>query len=148
MSADEREEFAQQVGDLFASWNLARATGRVYGRLLLESEPVGLDYLGVVADASKGAVSTAVRELVSWGLARTIAQPGSRRLLVEARGGLENLLAASQQRARRFVEVLRHGAELTDDPPARARLADVTDLFERYVDAGDQILRARPSGDS
>ncbi|MBF6210885.1 transcriptional regulator [Nocardia puris] len=148
MSADEREEFSQQLGDLFAAWHLARATGRVYGRLLLESEPVGLDHLGALTGASAGAVSTAVRELVSWGLARTIPQPGSRRLLVEACGGLENLLAASQQRARRFVDVLRDGAELADGPRARERLNDVTDLFQRYVEAGDAILRPRESGES
>ncbi|MEV0247429.1 transcriptional regulator [Nocardia sp. NPDC050712] len=145
MSGIERADFARELGDLFATWNLARATGRIYGHLLLETEPVGLDHLAEISESSAGAVSTGVRELVSWGLAHTIPQPGSRRLLVEATGGLENLLAASQRRARRFVEVLHHGIDLTDTPRARSRLADVAKLFERYVEAGDEILRPRQS---
>lgn len=54
-----------------------------------------------------------MRELVSWGLARTISQPGSRRLLVEATDGLESLLSASHDRARAFIHVLGEGEHLT-----------------------------------
>ena len=84
----DRQRFIHAIGDLLASWSLSRATGRTYGQLLLEAEPVSLDALAEALELSKGAVSTSVRELVSWGLARTISQPGSRRLLVEATGGL------------------------------------------------------------
>ncbi|BCB92079.1 hypothetical protein [Phytohabitans suffuscus] len=88
-------------------------------------------------------MSTAIRELVSWGLARTIPQPGSRRLLVEAAGGFEQLLAASHERARTFIRTLRAAEDLTETAPAAARLRDVTDLFTSYVDAGEQVLRER-----
>ena len=136
----DRQRFIYAIGDLLASWNLSRATGRTYGQLLLESEPVSLDALAEALDLSKGAVSTSVRELVSWGLARTISQPGSRRLLVEATGGLESLLSASHDRARSFINVLRAGEHLTQEPHAQQRLHDVTDLFEGYIEAGEHML--------
>ncbi|OXM46619.1 transcriptional regulator [Amycolatopsis thailandensis] len=143
--AEDRDVFATTMGDFLASWNLPRATGRVYGRLLLNSSPASLDELGEALGLSKGAVSVAVRELVSWGLARTIPQPGSRRLLVEAVGGFEQLLAASHERTRAFIRVLRSGTRSAEDEKAEARLAEVADFFESYVDAGEQMLRTRRS---
>jgi hypothetical protein len=140
---DERQQFIDALGDVLASWNLPRSTGRVYGALLLRAEPVTFDDLRAELRLSAGAVSTGVRELVSWGLARTIPQPGSRRLLVEAAGGFEQLLAASHERTRAFIRVLAAGAGLVDGPRAGERLADVTALFEGYVDAGERMLRAR-----
>lgn len=137
----EQERFVNAMGDTMASWNLPRATGRVYGRLLLRGDPSSSDELRAELSLSSGAVSTAIRELVSWGLARTIPQPGSRRLLVEAAGGFEQLLAASHERARAFIRTLRAAEELTETTQAVARLRDVTELFASYVDAGEQILR-------
>lgn len=136
----DRQRFIYAIGDLLASWSLSRATGRTYGQLLLEAEPVSLDALAEALELSKGAVITSVRELVSWGLARTISQPGSRRLLAEATDGLESLLSASHDRARSFIHVLREGEHLTQEPHAQQRLHDVTDLFESYIDAGEHML--------
>jgi DNA-binding transcriptional regulator GbsR (MarR family) len=143
MTTPERERFIDSLGEVLASWNLPRATGRVYGALLLRAEPATFDELRAELRLSSGAVSTGVRELASWGLARTIPQPGSRRLLVEAAGGFEQLLAASHERTRAFIEVLRGGAPLVDGPIATERLDDVTGLFEAYVEAGERMLRAR-----
>lgn len=142
-STTDRDGFIQAIGDLLAGWNLSRATGRTYGHLLLEPEPSSLDAIGDALSLSKGSVSTSVRELVSWGLARTLSQPGSRRLLVEATGGFESLLAASHERARSLVQILRSGEALAVEPRSQQRLRNVTDLFEGYVDAGDRVLHHR-----
>ncbi|SKC37460.1 GbsR/MarR family transcriptional regulator [Plantibacter cousiniae (nom. nud.)] len=141
---NEDNDFINAVGDMLASWNLSRATGRVYGALLLEDAPVSLDHLGTTVKLSKGQVSTSSRELAAWGLARSIPQPGSRRVLVEATTGLETLLEASQRRARALVDALASGRELiAHDSHAGQRLEDVIALFDGYVRAGDQILHPR-----
>lgn len=140
---DERRRFVDTVGELLTSWNLSRATGRVYGHLLMSAEPVTSDQLRAALSLSTGAVSASIRELVSWGLARTIPQPGSRRLLIEAAGGFEQLLAASHERARAFVRTLRAGEDVVEGDHAVSRLRDVTDLFEAYIDSGDRMLRER-----
>lgn len=74
-------------------------------------------------------------------MARTLPQPGSRRLLVEAAGGFEQLLAASHERTRTFIRTLEAAERLTDSPGAATRLRDVTNLFASYVEAADQALR-------
>lgn len=142
MSTTEQQRFADAMGDMMATWHLPRATGRVYGHLLLRAGPATSEHLRTELSLSAGAVSTAVRELASWGLVRTIPQPGSRRLFVEATGGFEQLLAASLERTRAFVRTLRAAEDLTDGPDATARLRDVTTLFTSYLEAGEQVLRA------
>lgn len=137
------ERFADAMGDMLAQWHLPRATGRVYGHLLLRGEPSTAEELQQSLRLSSGAVSTAVRSLAAWGLAHMIPQPGSRRLLVEAAGGFEQLLAASHERARAFIRTLRDAGSLADGAVAARRLADVTDLFESYVAAGEAMLRTR-----
>ncbi|MEV4395572.1 HTH domain-containing protein [Nonomuraea sp. NPDC049607] len=136
----ERHAFVTSVGDLLASWNLPHATGRTYGLLLLTEEPISLDTIAAELELSKGAVSTAVRQLDSWGLARVIPQPGSRRLLVEATGGIESLLEASQARARTLIAALREGETLVNPGPAQERLQEVIGLFAGYVDVGGRML--------
>ncbi|GAA3030524.1 transcriptional regulator [Streptosporangium longisporum] len=139
----EQERFVNAMGDTLAGWRLPRATGRIYGYLLLRDGPSSSERLRADLSLSSGAVSTAIRELVSWGLARTIPQPGSRRLLVEAAGGFEQLLAASHERARTLIRTLRAAEELTENARAATRLRDVTSLFTSYVDAGEHVLRER-----
>lgn len=140
---DERDQFINAMGDILSSWNLSRATGRTYGYLLVRGEPSSSDDIRATLGLSAGAVSASMRELVSWGLARTIPQPGSRRLLIEATGGFEQLLAASQERSRAFIRILRSGRNLTEDACAADRFDAVTHLFETYVEAGERVLRER-----
>jgi DNA-binding transcriptional regulator GbsR (MarR family) len=135
--------FADAMGDMLAQWHLPRATGRVYGHLLLRDRPSTAEELQQSLHLSSGAVSTAIRSLAAWGLARTIPQPGSRRLLVEAAGGFDQLLAASHARARAFIRTLRDAEDLADGDVAARRLSAVTELFASYIDAGEVMLRAR-----
>lgn len=136
-----QHQFVNAMGDTMATWNLPRATGRVYGYLLLRGDASSSEQLRSELSLSAGAVSTAIRDLVSWGLARTIPQPGSRRLLIEAAGGFEQLLAASHERTRTFIRTLHAAEQLTEDHRAAERLGDVTALFTAYVSAGEQALR-------
>lgn len=62
-----RGQFAESLVDLLADWQLPRATGRVHASILLTKEPITLDELTNATGLSKGQVSTAVRELTSWG---------------------------------------------------------------------------------
>lgn len=137
---NEQEHFINTMGDTLATWRLPRSTGRVYGYLLLRGDASSTEELCSRLHLSAGAVSTATRELVSWGLARTLPKAGSRRLLIEAAGGFEQLLAASHERTRTFIRTLRAAEALTENAAAATRLRDVTALFTAYVDAAEHTL--------
>ncbi|WP_371408747.1 MarR family transcriptional regulator [Micromonospora zamorensis] len=80
----DQEHFVNAMGDTLAGWQLSRATGRLYGYLLLRGEASSSEQLRAALSLSSSAVSMAIRELVAWGLVRTIPHPGSRRFLIEA----------------------------------------------------------------
>ncbi|WP_159792933.1 GbsR/MarR family transcriptional regulator [Puerhibacterium puerhi] len=136
--------FTENLAELLATWHLPRATGKVYAVLLLAEEATTLEALREATGLSAGQVSTSVRELTSWGLARTWTGRGTRRLYVQAESGLETLLEASHRRARLFIDALRAGEELVAPASAASdRLNDIVALFDGYVAAGEQILAGR-----
>ena len=107
----------------------ATHSGRAIRRdlLLLEAEPVSLDALADALEPARASQHIGKRARVC-GLARTISQPGSRRLLVEATGGPEPLLAANHDRP-----VVHPRSQLREhtspkNHTSQQRLHDVTDF--------------------
>ena len=58
---------------------LSRIAGRVFGALLLDSEPLSLDALAEQLGVSKASISTEARRLLERGVADRITKPGDRR---------------------------------------------------------------------
>lgn len=71
--------FIEQMGLASESDGLSRIAGRVFGALLLESEPRSLDDLADQLGVSKASVSTEARRLLERGVAERIGKPGDRR---------------------------------------------------------------------
>ncbi|NNF38237.1 MAG: MarR family transcriptional regulator, partial [Gemmatimonadetes bacterium] len=61
------------------SLGLPRSTGRVFGCLLLHSEPISLDDLTEELGISKASASTGARYLERLGLVERGARPGARK---------------------------------------------------------------------
>ncbi|MDQ1295988.1 MAG: hypothetical protein QG608_3875 [Actinomycetota bacterium] len=127
-----RQTFVQEIGNLLGTWGLPHATGRVFGYLLIRSEPASLDEISEALDLSKGAVSVATRQLDMWTLARRTTQPGSRRVLYEASASPEVLLSVRQTQTRTFRDALAGGVKITSGP-AEERLTVLTDFFDFYL---------------
>src|SRR3982074_3518483 len=92
--SDEQEQFVEDLGQSVAGWGLPRTTGRIYAYLLLCTEPAGLDRIASDLEVAKSGASVATRQLVQLGLARTLGQRRSRRLLFEALYDPEAILSA------------------------------------------------------
>lgn len=75
----DRETFIERMGLAAESDGLSRIAGRLFGALLLESEPRSLDDFAEQLAVSKASVSTEARRLVERGVAERIGKPGDRR---------------------------------------------------------------------
>jgi DNA-binding transcriptional regulator GbsR (MarR family) len=75
----DRNTFIERMGLAAESDGLSRIAGRLFGALLLDSEPHSLDDLAEQLDVSKASVSTEARRLVERGVAERIGKPGDRR---------------------------------------------------------------------
>lgn len=73
------DTFIERMGLASESDGLSRIAGRLFGALLLESEPRSLDELADQLGVSKASVSTEARRLLARGVAERIGKPGDRR---------------------------------------------------------------------
>jgi predicted transcriptional regulator len=75
----DRETFIDRMGLAAENDGLSRIAGRLFGALILESEPRSLDDFADQLAVSKASVSTEARRLVDRGVAERVARPGDRR---------------------------------------------------------------------
>ena len=132
MTAAERH-FVEDMGRLMAAWSLPRTTGRVYAYLLLRPEPTSLDHIAKELGVAKSGASVATRQLVAFGMARTHAERGSRRLRYEAIYDLQGLLAAREAQTRLFIQRLDEGAHVAANSGVRRKMTAMTDALEDVV---------------
>src|SRR5690348_5669814 len=71
--------FIERMGLAAENDGLSRIAGRLFGALILHSEPCSLDDLAEQLAVSKASVSTEARRLVERGIAERIGKPGDRR---------------------------------------------------------------------
>jgi DNA-binding transcriptional regulator GbsR (MarR family) len=131
------------MGQQMAAWTLPRTSGRVYGYLLLQGEPVSADQLADELQVAKSGVSVAVRQLVALGLARSVAQRGSRRLLHEAIYDLDAMLAARDAQMTALIGRLRRGSEVASGGAARRRLTEMATLIGDLMAAIREVAEQR-----
>ena len=112
----EEKNFVEEAGIVFEQTGLPRMAGRVLGRLLISDPPhQSLVELAEVLMVSRGATSTATRQLIQFGLVKRIRLPGVRhgyfRIQADAwkhmiRRGLIDEIRMIRQLAERGLELL------------------------------------------
>ena len=145
LRADEKQ-FVENMGRLMVSWSLPRTTGRVYAYLLLRPEPATLDQIAKDLEVAKSGASVATRQLVSFGMARTYGEPGTRRLRCDAIYDLAGVLAAREASTRLFIDELRQGGRAASSPAVRRKLGDMTDAMEDVVARLGTLARGTRKG--
>ena len=128
-----RDRFIEDMGEHMVGWGLPRTTGRVYAYLLIHSKPVSLDEIARDLGASKSGVSVAARQLVSFGLARSTGERGSRRLLFSALRDPRAIFAARNAVAAELIELLHQGARVATTPGTRAHLREMAESFTGFM---------------
>ena len=118
---------------MMVGWSLPRTTGRVYGYLLLRPEPGTLDEIAKDLEIAKSGVSVATRQLVSFGMARTHRQPGSKRLGFDAIYDLQGIIAARERQTRVLLEGLREGSRVASSPLVRRKMTNMTAAMDELM---------------
>ena len=122
------------MGQHMVGWALPRNTGRVYAYLLIQKDPASLAKIAQDLGIARSGVSVATRQLVGFGMARTIAARGSRRLSFEALVSLEAILAARSPGASDLALMLQEGASVAPAGPRRATLKQLAAMIQDITD--------------
>lgn len=148
-------DFIERLGLLMEADGLPRIAGRLFGALLLASEPESLDDLASRLDVSKASVSVNARLLEQRGLVERISHPGDRRDFYRAsddlfRRSMEHRLA----RWRALYEIVtdERAQNPTLAPVVEARLEEVQAAYQHILGALKDVLerwsRRTPAGSS
>ncbi|MEM9235621.1 MAG: MarR family transcriptional regulator [Verrucomicrobiota bacterium] len=115
-----REQFVGQWGALGTQWGINRTMAQIHALLMTVPEPLSTDDVMDRLEVSRGNAHTNLKELVAWGLIRSVVRKGERREYFEAEKDVwEIFTTVAKERKRREIEpaisVLRDCAEQSSE---------------------------------
>ena len=100
-----RQDFIDSWGSMGSSWGVSRSMAEVHGLLLVSRAPLSTDQVMEELDISRGNANTNLRELVSWGLVRSVRVRGERREFFDAEKDVWRITCTViRERKRREIE--------------------------------------------
>lgn len=131
--SDPRLRIADEFGHAWARYGLALTVGRVFGLLLASDGALSLDEIATELQVSKSGASMAARELERSGIARRLGTSGSRRVLYEAAGSMEESFDATFARIRQGLDLILRSEPLLPAGPALERMRLMRELHEFWL---------------
>lgn len=138
-------EFIEDVARQLIPWGVPAAAARLYGYLLLATEPVTLDQIAEDLQVARSTAFVAARLLEQYMLARRIGQRGTKRVLYEASDNYEAMLVAQNRMLESLAEIFDRGSGVAQ-APARERLVEVAEFYRVARRAMDEALETWRAG--
>jgi DNA-binding transcriptional regulator GbsR (MarR family) len=134
-----------------ARWGVNRTVAQVHALLYVSERPLHAEEIATTLSVARSNVSTSLRELQAWGLARVVHLLGERRDHFETEKDVwqmfQTIIEGRKRREvdptfdvlRECVEESQHGDEV--DPHAREQLLALLAFFEMTTSWFDQVRR-------
>ena len=138
-------DFRERFALVFTNFGLQRMVARVYAALLVSESPTTtMPELAETLNASAGAISGAVKTLVTIGLVEQVPAPGSRRdhYRIADDGWYKAMIQKNQLIIREMQELAADGARVMGDRTvAGHRLAEMRDFYGVMYEETPRLLR-------
>lgn len=142
-----REDFVTQWGAMGSSWGINRTMAQIHALLLTSTAPLSTDEIMDELRISRGNANTNLRDLVGWGLVRSVIRKGERKEYFEAEKDVWRMFCTiARERKRREVspamEVLRRCADSTKGETSEAGRGfhrQMNELLE-FMQLGERLL--------
>ncbi|MGH7449284.1 MAG: GbsR/MarR family transcriptional regulator [Longimicrobiales bacterium] len=126
--------FIERMGQILESDGLTRIAGRIFGHLLLASEPQSLEDLASALQASKGSISQDTRLLERLGALERVTHAGDRRVFYQIGDRMmARMVALRLERFEQVREAMAEGLVAAADEKVRARLLDFVDFHDHLL---------------
>ncbi len=142
-----RDEFVTQWGAMGSAWGVNRTMAQIHALLIVSPRPLSTDEIMEDLKISRGNAHMNLRDLVGWGLVRSVIRKGERKEFFEAEKNVWKMFCTVvRERKRReirpAINVLKDCAERTDDltlPEAQEFHAQMKALSE-FMEMADGVL--------
>jgi len=149
------QKFILHWGEMGARWGVNRTVAQVHALLYISPRPLPADEIATTLSVARSNVSTSLRELQSWGLARVVHVLGDRRNHFETFRDVWTMFRiVLAQRKRREIDptmaLLREAVSESSkggaaETFARERLAEMLDFFETAMQGYEEFARMSPA---
>jgi DNA-binding transcriptional regulator GbsR (MarR family) len=145
--AQVKDEFIAQWGALGSTWGINRTMAQIHALLMISPQPLSTD--GVMAELriSRGNANTNLRDLVGWGLVRSVVRKGERKEFFESEKDVWKMFCIIvRERKRREItpalEALHHCAVKSDalKGSAAAEFHRVITNLAEFVRLADNVM--------
>ena len=107
-----RDEFIAQWGIMGSSWGINRTMAQIHALLMVSTTPLSTDEIMAELAISRGNAHMNLRDLVGWGLVRSVIRKGERKEFFEAEKDVWKIFCTVvRERKRREIE----GCELIEE---------------------------------
>lgn len=144
-------DYIEQMGLVLGADGMPRIAGRIFGLLLLATDPLSLDDMVRLLRVSKASVSQETRRLAQRGLLERASRPGDRRDYYRLRPNLvANLLETRLRRWRAVQQATVQASRTLEHAPTQisARLDELATGLAHSIDTLSASLdawrKARP----
>lgn len=145
-----RDEFIAQWGAISSSWGINRTMAQIHALLLVSSAPLFTDEIMDALHISRGNAHGNLRELVNWGIVKSVYKKGDRKEYFEAEKDIWRMFCTiTRERKRREIEpaldVLKNCADKTRDlscPECRefhTQMENLTEFVEMISSLMDRL---------
>lgn len=147
MVKEAREEFVSQWGAIGSAWGINRTMAQIHALLITSAEALSTDRIMEELQISRGNANTNLRDLVGWGLIRTVLRKGERKEYFEAEKDVWKMFCIiARERKRReispAIEVLEKCSEKTrslESGDAKAFYGQINALLE-FLRLGERVM--------
>ena len=100
-----RDEFVAQWGAMGTAWGINRTMAQIHALLIVTPQPLTTDEVMAELHVSRGNAHSNLRELVGWGLVKSVFRKGERKELFEAEKDMWRMFCiVVRERKRREIE--------------------------------------------
>ncbi len=147
------ERFVLHWGEMGSRWGVNRTMSQIHALLFVTGRPMHADEICELLGVARSNVSTSLRELQGWGLARIVHLMGDRRDHFETSGDVWELLRVivRGRKSREFEptvqalrECLQHPELGRESALTRQRVNETLMLMETMSVWVDEMLRLSP----
>jgi DNA-binding transcriptional regulator GbsR (MarR family) len=135
-----RDEFISQWGAMGGAWGINRTMAQVHALLMTSDSALTTDDVMSELKISRGNAHQNLRELVGWGLVRSVIRKGERKEFFESEKDVWRMFCTiARERKRREVEPALRALRACEEQ-TRALRGDKAAAFNRQIRALAQFL--------
>jgi DNA-binding transcriptional regulator GbsR (MarR family) len=150
-----QQQFILHWGEMSSRWGINRSIAQIHALLYLSEKPLNAEQIGEQLSMARSNVSTSLRELQAWGIARVTHRLGDRRDYFQAVTDVWQLfLTILDQRKKREIDptlAMLRGClaeqEGTEEGSSHTteRMQDLLDMLETLAAGYEQMRRLSPT---